>query len=847
MGRKLRILVPVLLGAGMLVVLLAVLIGRKSPDVENANNRWASMKPTDWMMLQRLYPHGDINPDAYERYRQQSVSIRRDALRSKSGEEEWEMVGPYNIGGRITDVEMHPEDLQTIYACAASGGVYKSTDQGKIWTQIFENEYTLSTGDMGIARTNKNILYLGTGEPNGGQGSITYDGYGVFKSIDGGENWSHSGLENAGGIGRVEVDPTNADRVFVAAMGNLFAKNPQRGVFRTLDGGTTWENVLFISDSTGAIDLCINPQNPNIIYAAMWERVRFVHRRTYGGPTSGIYRSTDGGDSWTHLTQGLPNNNLGRIGIDISMSHPNVLYAVYANDDGTWKDAYKTIDGGSSWTALGANLNQTTYYWWFGKVQIHPTNPDIVWSVDFDLHKSVDGGRSWRRVPGLHVDQHGVYSHPLNPDFVVTGNDGGVYLSTDGTTTNKFVNSLPITQFYTCEVNYQRPEQKMGGTQDNGTVRTLTGETYDWQTIYGGDGFVIRVDPSDDRYVYASSQRGGFGRSTNGGSSFQGGKNGITGSNRWNWKTPYVLDPKDPKILYIGSQQVWKSTNRAVSWSRISDDLTNGEQEWNYGTLTSLAVSPVDSKVIWAGTDDGNVWVSINGGSGMNWTRVSDLLPERWVTWITADPFDAGSAYVSYSGIYHYDYQPHVFKTVNYGETWEDISGNLPDLPVNCLVADPDFPGTLYIATDDGVFVTMDGGGVWEVFGSGMPTVPVLEINLHRPTRTLLAATFGRSMYRIPLKASSGTGDLAYREFMLKVFPNPARETVDIVFNLRTASEGTLLVMDMSGRVIEVIREGLFMQGENRFQWQPKAGAGQYIIRLVSTEGVLASRVQVIN
>ena len=803
------------------------------------------LRPNDWMLMQRMYPYNSVNPEAYEKARDLSISLNQQAALTKSGQEDWELVGPFNVGGRITDVEMHPSDLQTIYACAASGGVYKSIDKGKEWSQIFESHYTQSIGDMGIARTDKNILYLGTGEPNTGQGSVTYDGYGMFKSTNGGTTWDHIGLENAGGIGRVEVDPTNANRVFVAAMGNVFSKNPQRGVYRTLDGGTTWQNVFFISDSTGAIDLCIDPVNTDIIYAAFWERVRFPHRRTYGGPSSGIFKSTDGGNTWAELTNGLPGrSDRGRIGLDISMSNPNILYACYANVDGTWKDMYKTTNGGTSWTALNLDISYTTYYWWFSKVQIHPTNPDIVWSLDFYTHKTIDGGVTWNRVNGLHVDQHGLFAHPLEPDFVVIGNDGGIYLSDDGTATNKFITSLPITQFYTCEVNYQHPEQKMGGTQDNGTVRTMTGEVYDWSTIYGGDGFIVRVDPTDDRYMYAASQRGGFGRSTNGGQSFQSGRTGITGTNRWNWKTPYILDPNTPSTLYIGSNQVWKSTNRAANWTRISNDLTNGDQPpWNYGTITSLAVSSLDKDILFAGTDDGNVWMTKNGGANNAWTKVSDALPVRWVTCVATDPFEVNTAYVCFSGLYYFDYEPHLFRTRDLGATWEDLSGNLPDLPVNQITVDPDNQGSLYVATDNGVFVSYNAGTTWEILGNGMPTVPVLDLNLHRPTRTLLAATFGRSMFRIPLKASSGTGGIKLDDKALSLYPNPARGEVHIDFSLDAAQDGKLMIFNLSGKMVKVLHDGLFPQGKSQFTWDGDAAVGTYIVRLVTNQQVLVNRV----
>jgi len=799
-------------------------------------------------MKQRVYPHGTLNPEVYEDVRQKAIAQRLESTRYKSGQEDWELVGPYNVGGRISDVEMHHTDTETIYVAAASGGVFKSPDRGVSWEQIFENPYTQSTGDMAIAKTDKNVIYLGTGEPNIGQGSLTYDGYGVFKSTDAGATWSPSGLENAGGIGRVEVDPTNADRVFVAASGNVFTTNPDRGVYRTEDGGVTWENVLFISDSTGCIDLCIDPSNPDIIYAAFWERYRYHDRRAYGGPNTGLWKSIDGGENWTELTTGLPSGSMGRIGIDISQSEPNVLYASYANTDGSFNDVYKTTDGGDSWTDLNSGINASQYSWWFSKVNVHPNDSRVLWISDFYMYRSTNGGGSFDRVNGLHVDQHGVYAHPAEDQLVIIGNDGGVYISENGTNTNEFVTRLPITQFYTCEVDYRFPERRYGGTQDNGTVRTMSGDGYDWHRIYGGDGFIARVDPTDSRYVYAASQRGGFGRSTNGGLGFSGAK--PAGGDRYNWKTPYVLDPNTPSTLYLGSHRVYKSTNRANTWTRISNDLTNGQQDWNYGTITTVAVSKINPDILFAGTDDGNVWVTTNQGINKDWTKVSENLPNRWVTSVLTDPFDENTAYVTYSGIRYKDYVPHIFKTTDLGQTWEDISSNMPDIPVNNLTVDPDNKGTFYVATDNGVYVSYNTGESWDVLGNGLPTVPVLDLNLHTPTRSLLAATFGRSMYLINVKESAGVDLPIGEEPKLSAYPNPSSDEVFINVVLKEAEEGKLYIFDLSGKIVLSLHDGIIAKGETTFTWHGGNAsgdrvAGVYIARLVTDSQVFTSKIQI--
>jgi photosystem II stability/assembly factor-like uncharacterized protein len=396
--------------------------------------------------------------------------------------------------------------------------------------------------------------------------------------------------------------------------------------------------------------------------------------------------------------------------------------------------------------------------------------------IGFDLYKTTDGGQSWSYASsGLHVDQHDLVSHPSNHNQLVLGNDGGVYVSQNGGQSWSFRNNLPITQFYTCEVDEQLPRRLYGGTQDNGTNRTLQGGLDDWEPIYGGDGFYVLVDPLDNDYVYAEYQYGNLARSTDGGYSFQYALNGIDGSDRKNWNTPVVFDPGNPSVLYYGSNRLYRSVNRAVSWSAISPDLTGGPGGSGvvYGTITTIAASPSDNEWIYAGTDDGNVWRTENGGS--SWTNVSEGLPLRWVTRVATDPYDAAVVYATLSG-YRYDsYQPHVFRSTSGGDDWTDISGDLPEAPANDIIPDPVMDSVLYVATDFGVFMTFDMGSSWISLGTGLPNVPVVDIELHNPTRKLIAATYGRSMHAFDLGQLTGMpeGSTTLRN-LVRIFPNPA-------------------------------------------------------------------------
>jgi len=815
--------------------------------------------PSDYFFKQRAFPFEQINHEAYlQSIRQRKKFIRKKEQQYKGPSESWKFAGPTNIGGRITDIEIHPSDAKTIYACTASGGIFKSTDFGLNWQAIFDDKETLAIGDIAIAQSNKNTLYVGTGESNAGGGSLTYDGVGVYKSINAGEDWTYIGLPNSRSIGKVAIDPNDENKVFVAAMGNLFGNNADRGIYRTLDGGDNWEQVLYVSDSTGGIDLSINPNNPAIIYASLWERVRRADYRKYGGSSCGIYRSLDGGDSWEKLTNGLPQDDIGRIGVAVAPSDPSIVYAVAADESGDFKGFYVSEDNGDNWTNTNAPELYNTYFyasygWWFGKLTVHPKNKDQIFAMGLDLYQTDNGGKNWSSNPvtNVHLDQHAMYIHEENPDTMVLGNDGGLYVSTDAGQTWQHRNNLPITQFYKCEIDYNNPEKIYGGAQDNGTIGTRTGDDDDWQTFYYGDGFVVKVDPINANFMYAEYQYGNFAKSGNGGSYFD-----LVSlpAGRYNWNTPYLLAPDEPTTIYLGSEKVLKSSDRGSTWSSISPDLSNGDPQTNltYGTITTIDVSPVNSDIIYAGTDDGNVWRTNN--SGTDWTLLSSDLPKRWVTAVVADPFDELKAYVTFSGYRFNEYLPHVFKTIDGGENWTDISANLPETPVNDLIVDPESSNSLYLATDVGVFISLNDGESWNILNAGMPNLVIADLSYHSPTKKLLAATYGRSMYDIDLSYLQEVVDTMMNDTTivdsmivdvdtfivdvdtmmndsitafstidfplskLSVFPNPITVNSKILVELQESKFANISIYNTNGKLIKVVHEGLLGIGENYFE-----------------------------
>jgi len=827
-----------------------------TPEKTERESEADKMMPSDWMYYQRAYPVGKINTTLYRDEFHRIQAMKAIATRD---EQRWEMVGPTNIGGRITDLALHPRDTNIIYVGAATGGIFKSEDKGVTWQSIFDDAGSLSIGDLALAPSNPDIVYVGTGEANGSAMSGSFAGDGMYKSVDAGQTWTHIGLEKSEHIARVVVDDKNPDRVYVAAMGTLYGTNAERGLYRTLDGGESWENVLFVSDSTGCIDVVVHPQDANIVYAATWERQRRPWQRDYAGVTSRVYRSQDGGDTWEQLSNGLPSDDpdRGRIGLAISASNPKIMYALYTTDPITnvFDEIYKSVDGGDSWQEMPSfalNGMYSSFGWYFGNLRIDPNHPDIGYVLAINLFKTTDGGQTWRPIlNGMHVDQHALEAHPMDSEFVVAGNDGGVYLSENGGQSWRHVQVLPVTQFYNCEVSQSQSEVYFGGTQDNGTVRTVTGEQNSWQQVLGGDGFHVVVDPFDSNYVYAEYQWGNIFRSTNGGTNFQRSDNGISNNDRTNWNTPVVIDPLHPATLYYGANRLYRTTNRASNWEAISGDLTKGLHQsgsTSYGTITSIAVSPKTSNIIYVGTDDGNVQVSLDYGE--SWELVSENLPNRYVTEVAADPRDSLTGYVTFSGFRSVDYLPHIFKTEDAGQTWQDISGNLPEVPVNDIIIDPDFENTYYVATDLGVWYTYNGGMSWSIFGENLPTTIVSDLAWHIESRTLVAGTYGRSMYKIqpadPPMVSAVQQVEPFVDF--SVSPNPANTFATVQIQMKTPTTAQFQLFDQNGRFLQMIENRYFPTQVQQFTFDTqRLPAGSYVLRLQTARGHWAKQLQVVH
>lgn len=756
--------------------------------------------PFDLMFMQRAYPSGEINTSAYS----EAIQWKRQIANRNTVSEIWQFSGPLNIGGRITDIEIPSTQPNVHYVGAASGGIFKTANGGDDWTPIFDEQEMLSIGDIEISKNNNNLIYVGTGEVNAGGGSLVYEGDGIYKSIDGGATWQSKGLPNIGSVGKIVLDPNDDNIAFVGAMGTLFKNSNNRGVYKTTNGGDSWQQVLFVSDSTGVVDMSIHPSNGNIVYAASWERIRRPNRRQYGGITSRIYKTIDGGTNWTELTNGLPTiaSQKGRISIDISQSNPNVLYARYADASGNIQGVYKTLNSGDSWVAVNSSqLTDVGFHWWFGGIFIDPTDENVLYNVDFEVQKSTNGGDSWSSVfTSAHVDQHAMAFNPLAANEILLGNDGGLYYSTNGGSSTTKDLKLPITQFNRMYVDAQNENKIYGGAQDNSTSRTQTGGLSDWNIIYGGDGFQPLVDPTNTNVIYALYQYGALGKSTNNGSTFFNATNGISGNDRKNWDTPIVFDPSNSQTLYYGTNRLYKSTDAANNWSAISPDLTDGPHAGNltFGTITTISVSQFDDQIIFVGTDDGKAWLTQNGGN--DWTDISAGIPNRWVTKIFASKENANTVYLTLSGYRFGESIGHVYKSIDFGETWVDISASLPDIPVNDI--EQDNFGNLFIGTDIGVLASGDEGANWNVLGENLPSVVVSDLFIHETSQFLYAATYGRSIYKIDISDNILSTNENSFVSEIKIFPNPASEMVTVSLK-NTSGKTSLIVYDTMGRSVK--------------------------------------------
>ncbi|MCX6565950.1 MAG: hypothetical protein NTW38_05935 [Candidatus Aminicenantes bacterium] len=706
----------------------------------------------------------------------------------------WRFIGPDIVGGRCTDIAVPKGNPNVIYIGSATGGVWKTEDMGATWKPLTDELPTPSTGDLAVADSDPNIVWLGTGEANHFRASIA--GIGVYKSTDAGKTWTHMGLAATQTIGRILIHPTNPDIVYVAATGHEWTYNPDRGVYKTIDGGKTWDKVLFINEKVGAIDLVMDPTHPDVLIASMVNRIRQRWSDPVPGGEDGLFKTVDGGKTWKELTNGLPDTTLtGRIGLDLCRAKPNVVYAYVDNHNPlrmpdpkerdsygrarTYADiigaeVYRSDDQGEHWAKVSP-VNRLferfggTYGWVFGQIRVDPVDENTVYIMGLGLFRSRDGGKTWAELGReVHGDHHGLWINPEDPTFLINVNDGGASLSKDdGKTWVSFVKEIPTIQFYNVALDMAQPFDAHGSIQDHGTMRGTgiapaksgVAAPVRWTYSAGGEGTQIAIDPTNPNVIYSSSFYGRLMRSE-----YKDGEwkekniypKAAPGEPdyRGQWLAATILSPHDPKTVYHGFQYVFRSRDEGATWEKISPDLTaydpakQGKLPYAipFASITAIAESPFKAGVIYAGTDDGRVHVTMDGGG--QWTEITAGLPVYKHVWtIVASKYDPATVFIALIGRHEDDFAPYVFKSADYGKTWRSLAANMPGGPVNVIREDPKKTGVLYAGTDQGVFVSRDGVGAWQYLGKGLPNCPVWDIQIHPRDNMMVIATNGRGMW----------------------------------------------------------------------------------------------------
>lgn len=688
-------------------------------------------------------------------------------------------IGPAGMSGRVTAIDALYTNPDLIYLGTASGGVWKTENSGSNWTPVFDEQPTLNIGAVAIQQSNPSVVWVGTGEGNP-RNSVSI-GEGIYKTMDAGKTWKMLGLEKTKNIHRIIVDPTDPNTVYVAAIGNPYGVHPERGVYKTTDGGETWKLILHTNDSSGCADLVMDPTNPNKLIAAMWQHQRTPYSFYSGGKGSGLFITVDGGKNWKKLGKddGIPDGDLGRIGLTISYNEPSRVYALI---EATKNGLYKSDDGGFKWELVNSDKSEVTNRaFYFQDIRVDPKNENRLYNIKQTITMSEDGGKTFKTVipySGIHPDHHAFWINPLDPNLILDGNDGGIGISRDRGRNWNFNERIPVGQFYHISVDNKIPYNVMGGMQDNGSWRGPAYiwrygggiRNYYWENIGGGDGFDASPDPDDNDWIYSMSQEGSLGKQnvvTGEGMGIQPPAPDLKTVIRFNWNAAFAQDPFDSKTIYFGSQFVHKSTNKGLTWEIISPDLTTNNKVQqnqsengglsvditgaeNYNTILCIEPSVKDKNIIWVGTDDGNVQLSKDAGK--TWTNFRGKIPGMpvgcWIPQIRASRYNAGEAFVVCNDYRRADFKPYIFRTKNYGQTWERmIDENKVKGYALCMIQDPVEPNLIFVGTEHGLWISFDNGSTFQQWKNDYPSVSTYDMAIQEREADLVVATFGRAIY----------------------------------------------------------------------------------------------------
>lgn len=694
---------------------------------------------------------------------------------------EWREIGPAVMGGRITDLAVNEHNPSHFFVGTATGGLWKTTSNGQDWEPVFDDQPTSSIGAVSLAPSNPNIIWVGTGEPQNRQSSPY--GAGVFRSADGGSTWKALGLEETRHIGAIVVHPTNPDVAWVAAVGHLWGPNPERGVYRTMDAGATWEKVLFIDDNTGAIDLVMDPSDPNTLFAAMYQRRRTAMGFSASGTGSGLHRTLDGGNTWTDVNEGLPKGDKGRIGLDVYRRDGNLVYAIVESSD-AGRGIYRSDDRGENWTRMSGTNPRPMY---FSLIRIDPNDPERIYIGGVQFGMSNDGGRTFKdgdAAEGIHVDHHALWIDPANSDHLLLGSDGGLSTSWDRAQNWRHINNLALGQFYEIGVSMEEPYTVCGGLQDNSswcaphnTLSSYGITNGDWEDVSGGDGFYNKIDPTDPNIIFTESQGGNVvrhDRRTGEGMRVRPVPRPTAEDEdrdyRFNWNSPIHISSHDPTTIFIGANHLLRSRDRGMSWEEASPDLTRqidrdtvpimgalvtdstlsrNDGQSNYGNISSISESPLNPDLIYVGTDDGLVQRTRDGGS--TWTAITpreEDVPElTYVSSVVASSAVEGRVYATFDGHFSDDYAPYALVSDDHGDSWRAITNGLPDESVNRIREHPRTSNLLFLGNEIGAYFSVNGGADWNRLDGNLPTVPVDDIVIHPRDNDLILGTHGRSIW----------------------------------------------------------------------------------------------------
>jgi len=790
---------------GSFFFLLWLLAGCSAPADEQAPEGEVlaeKHRPADQFFLQRAGPDGRLSLPVYTAALREART-RLTARNAPQGfDVPWIERGPGNLGARINAVAYSKRDPNLRYVGFAVGGVFKTTNGGADWQPVFDDQLFLSVGALAIDPQDDSTIYVGTGDPN--ISGYPFIGDGLWRSADGGESWTSLGLIDQCIISKILIHPTDPNTLWVGTMGLPFEPTPDRGLYRTQDGGQTWDQILFVSDSAGVTDIVMDPTNPDILYAATWNRIRNNAFSAVSGQHGRVWKSLDGGDSWQMLSGGLPMGAVGRIGLSISGQNPQKLVASVVGTDNRLFNVYETEDGGANWEALleesdllFAQNPLGGFGWYFGDIRYNPYDDEDIFLLGVDLWRSTNGGADWFMTTPpwwqyqVHADKHDLQWIDQNTCLLTT--DGGIYQSDDNGFNWTRIDRISASDFYRVAYNPHLPDWYYGGAQDQGTSGG-TSPDMDWLRIYGGDGFSMAFHPDDPNIWYAETQNGGIVGSPDAGQSWYNGREGIESDDRRNWDMPYQISAHDPNVMYTGTFRMYRSeAGHPPSWEPISDDLTDGNIFGApFHTISALHESPVEPGLVYVGTTDGNVWRTAD--DGFTWASISAGLPDRYVTDVVASPDQADWVYVAHSGYKDNEFAPRLFRSKDRGDQWEDISSDLPDLAINeILVLPGSRDSVLFVATDGGVYGSLDQGASWSRLGTAFPFIPVYDLAWNELRNELVAGTYARSIRSFPLDSLSreveDTTSVSVTQILdpqasgLLVFPSPARDRITLQFS----------------------------------------------------------------